>query len=178
MTPDLIVEVASVLPVVLVTAVLCRWALSLHVVTQVVFKDTGERHGRQHAHHRSQSQHQTHHHAGKIHSADGIQSHWWRESRERDKEVTGDQDVIIPAWWVWFNLKSNITNLIYFNLMLSSHIKMCTVSLLCCHLDVMHYFPEWLQCHCFRQISVAGRHGIKQRKGTRGCINVFSLTEI
>jgi len=75
MTPDLIIKVACILPVVLVTAVLCRGALPLHVVTQVVFKDAREGHSRQHAHHRSQSQHQTHHHARKVHRADSIQGH-------------------------------------------------------------------------------------------------------
>lgn len=45
MTDNLVIEVAGVLPVVLVTAVLCRRTLSLHVVSKVVFKDTGEGHG-------------------------------------------------------------------------------------------------------------------------------------
>lgn len=85
MTANLVVEVSSVLPVVLVAAVLCRRALPLHVVSQIVFKDAGEGHRRQHAHHRSQSQHQTHHYAGKIYSTDGIQGHWCEESRERER---------------------------------------------------------------------------------------------
>lgn len=76
---NLVIEVSGVLPVVLVTAVLCRRALPLHVVSQVVFEDAGESHRRQHAHHWGQSQHQTHHDAGEIHSADGIQGHWCEE---------------------------------------------------------------------------------------------------
>lgn len=45
MTPDLVIEVAGILPVVLVAAVLCRWALPCHVIAQVVFKDAGEGNG-------------------------------------------------------------------------------------------------------------------------------------
>lgn len=84
-TANLVIEVSSVLPVVLVAAVLCRRALPLHVISQVVFKDAGEGHRRQHAHHRSQSQHQTHHDASKIYSADGIQGHWC-EGSEKEGE--------------------------------------------------------------------------------------------
>lgn len=45
MTPDLVIEVAGILPVVLIAAVLCRWALPFHVIAQVVFKDAGEGNG-------------------------------------------------------------------------------------------------------------------------------------
>lgn len=86
MTANLVIEVSGVLPVVLVAAVFCRRALPLQVVSQVVFKDAGEGHRRQHTHHRCQSQHQTHHHAGKIYSADGVQGHWCENSREREKD--------------------------------------------------------------------------------------------
>lgn len=87
----LVVEVAGVLPVVLVAAVLCRRALPLHVVAQVVLKDAGEGHGRQHAHHRGQREHQTHHDAGEIHGADGVQGHWRQEVQRRWRlQVVGD----------------------------------------------------------------------------------------
>lgn len=124
MTAYLVVEVPSIFPVVLVTAVLCRRALPLHVISQVVFKDAGEGHCRQHAHHRSQSQHQTHHHTSKIYSADGIQGHWCERSKRGKGERWGgyrwpgcyDPSLMSLIW-----LESKLIFSIYFHLMLLSH---------------------------------------------------------
>lgn len=80
--PHLIIEVSCVLPVVLVAAVLGGRTLSLHVVAQVMLENAGEGHGRQHAHHRGQSEHQAHHDAGEVHGADGVQRHWRQEADE------------------------------------------------------------------------------------------------
>lgn len=49
---------------------------SRRVVAQIALEHAGERHGRQHAHHRRQRQHETDHHTGEIHRADGVQHHW------------------------------------------------------------------------------------------------------
>lgn len=72
---DLVIEVSGALPVILVAAVLGGRTLALGVVAQVVLEDAGEGYGRQHAHHRRESQHEAHHHAGKVHRADGVQGH-------------------------------------------------------------------------------------------------------
>lgn len=72
---DLVVKVSRVPLVVLVAAVLRWWFLSFRVIAHVVLEDAGESHGRQHADHRSECQHQADHHAGEIHSTDGIQGH-------------------------------------------------------------------------------------------------------
>lgn len=82
---DLVIKIPRIPLVVLVAAVFRRGFLPLCVISHVMLKDAGESHGRQHAHHRSQCQHQTHHHAGEIDSADGIQGHW----EEREKEGGG-----------------------------------------------------------------------------------------
>lgn len=123
MTAHLVVEVPSILPVVLVTAVLCRRALPLHVISQVVFKDAWEGDCRQHAHHRSQSEHQTHHYASKIYSADGIQGHWCERSKKGKREmrrlqVTRRFDPSLTSS-VW--LESKLIFSVYFHLMLLSH---------------------------------------------------------
>lgn len=116
-THHLVIEISSVLPVVLITAVLSRWALPLHVIPQVVFKDAGEGYRWEHAHHWSQSQHQTHHDAGKIHCTDGIQGNWC----EREKDFTGDQDKMIQACWVWFYLKyTSVSSFNFISFMLST----------------------------------------------------------
>lgn len=73
---DLVIKIPRISLVVLVAAVLSGWFLPLCVISHVMLKDTGESHRRQHAHHRSQCQHQTHHHAGKIDCTDGVQGHW------------------------------------------------------------------------------------------------------
>lgn len=89
---DLVVEVAGVPLVIFVAAVLSRGFLPLCVVSHVMLKDAGESHGWQHADDRSQSQHQTHHHAGKIDCTNGIESHW----KAGDKEGGGWQKVKKP----------------------------------------------------------------------------------
>lgn len=129
-TTNLVIEVSSVLPVILVTAVLCRRALPFHVISQVVLKYTGEGHCWQHAHHWSKSQHQAHHDTSEIDSADGIQGHCSEKNEKRT--FVSDQDNIIQAW-VWFNLKENLQfkkRKKCFNFLLSSH----TISALplCC----------------------------------------------
>lgn len=79
---DLVIEIPRIPLVVLIAAVFGRWLLSLCVISHVMLKYTGERHGRQHADHRSQGQHQAHHHTSKIHRTDGIKGHWWAGGRE------------------------------------------------------------------------------------------------
>ena len=81
---DLVIEIPRVSLVVLVAAVFGGGFLPLCVISHVVLKDTGEGHSREHAHHWSQCQHQTDHHAGKIDCADGVQGHW-NEEKEKEK---------------------------------------------------------------------------------------------
>lgn len=86
---DLVVKIPRIPLIVLVTAVLGGGLLSLCVISHVMLENTGESHGRQHAHHRCQRQHQTHHHTGKIHRADGIQRHWEETKRSGRGERQG-----------------------------------------------------------------------------------------
>lgn len=78
---NLVVEIPRIPLIVLVTAVFSRGFLTLRIVSHVMLKHAGESHCRQHAHHRSQGQHQTHHHAGKVDCADGVQGHCEEEGR-------------------------------------------------------------------------------------------------
>lgn len=83
---NLVIKIPRIPLVILVAAVLSRGLLPLSVVSHVMLKDTGESDSRQHAHHRSQCQHQTHHHTGEIDCADGIQGHWKAEG-EKTKQI-------------------------------------------------------------------------------------------
>lgn len=82
---NLVIKIPRIPLVILIAAVLSRGLLPPSVVSHVMLKDTGESDSRQHAHHRSQRQHQTHHHTGKIDCADGIQSHCKGEREEGRK---------------------------------------------------------------------------------------------
>lgn len=83
----LVVKIPWVPLVVLVAAIFSRRLLPLGVVSHVMLKNAGERHSRQHAHHRSQCQHEPHHYSGKVHGTDGVQGHWaGREKRKEDKK--------------------------------------------------------------------------------------------
>lgn len=66
--------------------------LSRRIVAQIALKHAGESHGRQHAHHRRQSQHETDHHTGEIHRADGVQHHWRAAER-----LTSNTETLSPG---------------------------------------------------------------------------------
>lgn len=83
--PCLIVEIPRIPFVVLIAAVLGRRFLPLCVISHVMLENAGESHRWQHAHHRSQCQHQPYHHTGEIDRTDGIQGHW------KENKVVGER---------------------------------------------------------------------------------------